>query len=298
MKGWILYAEYATKVHSEKYELQKLITEAKKQKIKITVVKPEEIDLIITNENIEKIYFKGKPINIPDFIIPRMGAGTTYSAMTMLRHLEKNGVFLLNSSKSISYTKDKLFTHQILVENKIPTPKTLFMQFPIDINLIEKHLYFPIIIKTVTGSQGHGVLLSRNKNDLKDLTMILDNVNNINNIIIQECITTSIGQDLRALVIGNKVLACMRRTACGNDFKANFSAGGSVDGYEITPEIEKLLINTSKALDLNVAGIDLLFGKDQFFVCEASSSPGFRGLEACCNIDVAKETFNYIRSQI
>lgn len=298
MKGWILYTNYATKLHPEKYELDKLMEEAKKQKIEITVIKPEEIDLIITNEKIQKIYFKGDPVDVPDFILPRMGAGTTYSALTILRHLEKNGVFVVNSTRSVRYTKDKLYTHQILVEKEIPTPKTLFMKFPVDVNLVEKHLSFPVIVKTVTGSQGYGVLLSQNKRSLKDLTMLLDNASTINSLIIQEYIKTSEGQDLRALVINNKVLACMQRSAPEGDFKANFSGGGTVKSVEITPEIEEILINTSKALDLNIAGIDLLFGKDFFYVCEASSAPGFRGLESCCNINVARETFNFIKSCI
>lgn len=298
MKGWILYTDYATKVCPERYELHRFMTEATRQNIKLKIVKPEQVDLVITNENIQKIYFEGKPVDIPDFVLPRMGAGTTYPALTILKHLEKNGVFMLNSCKGVEYTKDKLLAHLVLVENNIPTPKTLFMKFPIDTNIIEKHLKFPVIVKTVTGSQGYGVLLSKDKKDLKDLTMLLDNINNTNNIIIQEYITTSIGRDLRALVIGNEVKACMERISRKGDFKANFSMGGKVKKFKISPEIENLLIKTTKALNLNIAGIDLLFGKNCFYVCEASSAPGFKGLESCCNINVPEETFNYIRTKI
>jgi gamma-F420-2:alpha-L-glutamate ligase len=298
MTGWVIYTDYATRLSPERYELNRFIEVAKEEDIDLLVVQPEQVDLLITNEKVQRIFVDGIPKDPPDFVLPRMGAGTTYQALSLIRHFEKTGVFVLNSTKSIELTKDKLYTQQTLVENGIPAPKTMFMKFPVDVDLVERHLHFPVVVKTVTGSQGNGVFLSRNKRSFRNLMLLLDAVNRHTDVIVQEFISTSAGYDVRILAIDGNVVACMERHSGDGDFKANISMGGTAVRYKVTPEIEKITMQVSNALDLNVAGIDLLFGEDRFYVCEASSSPGFRGMESCCGVNVAKKIFDFIKHTI
>ena len=128
MTGWAIYTDYATRLSPERYELDRLVEVAKEENIDLLVVQPEQVDLLVTGDNTKRVFVDGSPKEPPDFVIPRMGAGTTYHAMSLIRHFEKTGVFVLNSTKSIELTKDKLYTQQTLAENSIPSPKTMFMK--------------------------------------------------------------------------------------------------------------------------------------------------------------------------
>ncbi len=295
MQGWILYKNSANSVKPEAYEISRFLGVAKEKGISVKVVQPEQFDLTVTREDKKSILFEGESIDLPDFLLPRMGAGTTYFALAVIRHLERLGVYCVNSSQSIETVKDKLYTHQILAENNLPVPKTMLVKFPVDVTLVEKHLGFPVIVKTLSGSQGSGVFLSETKSLFLDLMQLIEATNKSANIILQEFVASSRGKDLRVITIGGRVIACIQRTAKEGDFKANFSSGGSVEEFEITPEIEWLATQTSQLLNLDIAGIDLLFAGDHYKVCEANSSTGFEGIESCCNINVPKEIYHFIR---
>lgn len=295
MKGWIIYSENETEIVSERREVNRFVEVAKEEGIDLTVLRPEQIDLFVTSQNRKSILVDGEETTLPDFVLPRMGAGTTYFALAVIRHLERLGVPCINSSHSTEVVKDKLFTHQILAENNFPVPKTMLAKFPINIDLVEKNLGFPAVIKTLSGTQGKGVFLSDTKKSFKDLMQLIEISNAKVNIIIQEFIEDSYGKDLRVLVVGGRALACMERTAEGNGFKSNFSAGGTVSEYQLTPEIEWLATEACKVTGLEIAGVDLLFSGDHYKICEINSSPGFTGLESCCDINVAKEIFRYLK---
>jgi gamma-F420-2:alpha-L-glutamate ligase len=118
------------------------------------------------------------------------------------------------------------------------------------------------------------------------------------NIIIQEFIESSRGRDLRVFVIGGRAVACMERTGKAGDFKSNYSRGGSVKKFDLNPEIEWLATESAKILGLDIAGIDLLFDGDHYKICEANSSPGFEGLESCCDINIPAEIYKYIKVRL
>lgn len=295
MKGWILYKDSANHLKPETYEIHRFVEIAKEEGIDLLVVQPEQLDLTVTREDKRSILLESEPVELPDFILPRMGAGTTYFALAIIRHLERLGVYSVNSSQSIETVKDKLYTHQILAENNLPVPKTMLVKFPINADLVEKNIGFPVIVKTLSGTQGSGVFLSESKSSFKDLMQLIEATNKTANIILQEFISASKGRDLRVITIGCRVVACMQRIAQEGEFKANYSIGGKVEQYEVTPEIEWLATQTSQLLNLDIAGIDLLFDKDHFKVCEANSSTGFEGIESCCDINVPKEIYHFIR---
>ena len=298
MKGWIIYKDDATQLRPEAYEIHRLVEEAKKHEITLEVFRPDQFDLIVTREDERSILVDSEKRELPDFILPRMGAGTTYFTLAVLRHMERLGIHIVNNPNSIETVKDKLYSQQILAQNNLPVPKTMLVKFPVNIDLVENNIGFPVVVKTLSGSQGSGVFLAENKRTFDDLMQLIEATNKNANVILQEFISSSKGVDLRVFTLGGRAIACFKRTNTEGGFKANFSAGGTVEPFEITPEIEWLATQTSNILNLDMAGIDLLFDKDHFKVCEANSSPGFQGLEKSSDLNVPKEIFHYLRIRL
>lgn len=295
MQGWIIYKETGANLVPESFEIDCFSDVAKQKGIDLKIFMPEQFDLIVTREDRKSILVNGKPVPLPDFVLPRMGAATTYFALSILRHLEKLGVPCTNSSASIETVKDKLYTQQILAEMNLPVPKTMLMKFPVNIDLVESQLGFPVVLKTISGSQGKGVFLAEKKDHLIDLVQLIEVTNPKFNLILQEFIQPSFGRDLRVFVVGGRVIGCMERTSADTGFKANFSAGGTVKAYPVTPEIEWLATEAARILGLDIAGVDLLFDDDHFKICEVNSSPGFKGLQSCCDVNVAEEIYHYLK---
>ncbi|MDG6244860.1 MAG: RimK family alpha-L-glutamate ligase [Methanolobus sp.] len=298
MKGWILYKTAQRSLSPEAYEIHRFIDAAKKQGIEIEVFSPDQFDLVVTREDRKSILVDGKIVPLPDFLLPRMGAGTTYFGMAVIRHLERLGVYTVNSAQCIDTVKDKLYSQQILAENNLPVPRTMLGKYPIDDELVEKYLKFPLVVKTLSGSMGKGIFLCDNKFQFNDLMGLIHVTNPKLNIILQEFIETSRGKDLRVFVVGGRPIACIERSSSDNSFKANFSRGGQVSNFGMTPEIKWLATETAKLFGLEIAGIDLLFDGKHFKVCEANSSTGFKGIESCCDIDVAAEIYNFIKIRL
>ncbi|GAB4510302.1 MAG: RimK family alpha-L-glutamate ligase [Anaerolineae bacterium] len=296
MRGWILYKYAESELPDTAYETRRFLEVAHEQDIEIQVVKPEEFELIVTRDDRKSILLKGKVTPLPDFVLPRMGAGTTYFALAIIRHLERLGVTVINSAQSTDTVKDKLFTHQILAASNVPVPRTMLAKFPVDLDLVEKQIGFPVVVKTVSGSLGLGVYLSESRSNFEELMSLIESTKPNANIILQEFIATSRGRDLRVIVIGGRAIACMKRQSTTGSFKSNIARGGSATRYEMTPEIEMLAIEAARVLNLDIAGIDLLFGHDDFKVCEVNSAPMFAGMESCHpDLNVAGEIFRYVR---
>jgi len=298
MLGWILYKHADFLIKPETYEIQKLVEEGKASGIEILVLQPEQIEIIVNRDDRKSLFVNDVSTPLPDFIIPRMGAGTTYFALALLRHLEKLGVYSFNSANSIDTVKDKLFQLQILAESGIPIPKTMLAKFPLDLNVVSKHIGFPVVVKTISGSQGSGVFLCETIHSLDELMHMIENTNPNVNLIFQEFVKASHGKDLRVVTVGGRVVGAMTRTAIDGNFKANYSRGGKVQKYEITPEIEWLVLEIARKLDLDIAGVDLLFDDDGFKICEVNSSPGFEGLELACEKNIAREIIQFIKIRL
>lgn len=295
MKGWILQKQVYGKEPS--YETLKLIETAKQAGIELELHDPRQIEIIVTQDDRKSVLLDDKITKLPDFIFPRMGATTSYFALAVIRHLERLGVYSVNSSEAIEKVKDKLFQMQILAE-KFPVPKTIMVKFPVNADIVAKKLGFPVIIKTLSGSQGSGVILSHDAQSFEDLGNLIQITNPNAEIILQEFISSSKGRDLRVFVIGNRVVGCMERYSTDDSFKANFSRGGGVRAFEVTPEIEQLALSVTTELGLEISGVDLLFGEDGYMICEVNSSPGFKGMEQATRKDVAQELIDYIKSKV
>ncbi|GAA0176647.1 RimK family alpha-L-glutamate ligase [Clostridium sediminicola] len=298
IKGWILHKPFKERLSQDSYENKRFIEEAEKHGITMEVLSPEDLDLIVTKDGKKSIFLRGETVDLPNFVLPRMGSHTTYFSLAVLRHLEKLGIYIVNSPNSIETVKDKLYTQQILAASNLPFPKTMLAKFPINNDLVEKHIGFPAIIKTIHGSQGSGVFLSNDKNNFEDLMQLINCTNTNMNIIIQEFVQDSYGKDLRVLVIGGRAIGCMERRSGKGNFKANYSQGGSVQNYELNNIISWIAMESAKVLSLDIAGIDLLFDGENYKICEANSAPGFEGFESATEINVAKEIFDYIKIRL
>ena len=291
MNGWILYKNPI----EESWETQKLVEEFEKQDVKIRVVNPNDVDIFVDRDDRKSIIVGGKPRWLPDFVIPRTGSGTTYFIKAIIRHLERLGVTLINGSNAIDTVKDKLYTQQILAESNLPVPKTLLLKHPINLDWVEKHLTFPVIIKTLSGSFGAGVFLAENKKQLKQLVKMAEITNEGYDIILQEFIEDSYGKDLRVLVINGKVIGCMMRQAVDDDFRANITRGGEAIPYQITEDIEWLGAESARLLGLDIAGVDLLFSNGSYKICEVNSSPGFEGMDKFTHTNIAEDIVHYVK---
>ncbi len=296
MKIWILFHGNTDADHPELAECLRLKEEAEKQGASLDIMGVDDFDLVIDSTNEWRAIYRDEYIDAPDLIIPRTGAETTYNAFSVMRFYEGLNVPSINSWNSIESVADKLHTHQILANHGFPVPRTILGKFPPNLNLIEEKLGFPVIVKTLRGTRGGGVFMAETKDQFKDLTDLLADTNSRAKVLFQEYIKGSHGRDLRTFVVGDRVVACMERRSSDGGFKSNISRGGQGYPHPITPAIEDLSLRVARALNLEVAGIDLLIDGQNFSVCEANSAPGFcgdDGLESVCQANVARDIIAY-----
>ena len=294
MNGWILYKNDI----SESYETQKLVEEFKKQDIKVRVVQPDDVDIFVDRDDRKSILVAGRTRQLPDFVMPRTGSGTTYFIKAIIRHLERLGVVLINGSDAIDNVKDKLYTQQILGESNLPVPKTLLVKHPINLEWVETNINFPVIIKTLSGSFGAGVFLAETKKQLEQLVKMAEITKPSYNIIVQEFIKDSWGKDLRVFILNGKVVGCMMRQATDGDFRANITRGGEGIPYQITEDIEWLGGESARLLGLDIAGVDLLFDEGNYRICEVNSSPGFEGMDKFTKTNIAEDIVNFVKLKV
>ena len=230
--------------------------------------------------------------------MPRTGSGTTYFIKAIIRHLERLGVTLINGSDAIDNVKDKLYSQQILGQSNLPVPKTMLVKHPIKIGLVENNIQYPMIVKTLSGSYGSGVFMVEDRKQFRQLMKMAELSNARYNIIIQECVEDSLGRDLRVLVVNGKVVGCMMRQSVDGDFRANITRGGEAIPYQIDEDIEWIGGECARLLDLDIAGVDLLFDEGKYVICEVNSAPGFEGMEKYTKINVAEQMVDYIQKKV
>ena len=291
MKLWML----CNRITTETYERQRFIEEADKYGIDFTVVFADEIDLIVSRDDRKSIRFRNDIVALPDSLLARTGSGTGYFNLSVLRQFERLNVPTLPNSASIEASKDKMYANQILAQAGLPIPKTMLTRFPCKAELVEKVVGFPCVLKVVTGSHGAGVYLCENAKQFEDLSELISSLDSKTSMIIQEYIKFSEGRDLRVIVVGGRVIGAMQRTSTDGSFKANISRGGKGEPYDVDDEMEMLAIQVAKVLDLDVAGVDLLFHPDGYRICEANSSPGFKGFEQALGINIPQKIFDYAK---
>jgi gamma-F420-2:alpha-L-glutamate ligase len=299
MKVWILYGDDIDSTADLAFEMRRFLSEGEKMGVEVKALKPNQFDLLVTEEKRDQIIIDGKWEDLPDFIFPYFNhSDHSYFSLAIVRQFERMGVPVFNNADTLERVRDKLHAHQILAEEGLPTPDTMLAKFPINVDLVEETLGFPVIVKTLHGALGSGVFLIENAKSFEDLMMLVHETQPNILMIFQKFIASSKGRDLRILIVEGKVIASMQRTAKDGDFKANFSQGGKVDRFDIDKKAADIAIKTADALNIQVAGIDLLFTDDGYTICEANTFPGFKGLEKATGVNVPKAIFEAMQSHL
>ncbi|MBA4696739.1 MAG: RimK family alpha-L-glutamate ligase [Legionella sp.] len=297
MQGWILYKRSQEELSELDHGVNRLLAAAATLGIQLEVYKPDQFELIVTQAERKSILLNGVRVALPDFLLPRLGAESSYFALAIIRQLEKSGVYTCNSSNAIEAVRDKMLLSQLLAQSELPFPKTMLIKFPVPVSVVEREIGFPLVIKNICGRGGIGIHLCESASSFRDLMELMATHSGNNQMILQEFISSSYGRDLRVFVVGGKVIGSMQRKSTGS-FKANYSLGGSVSHYPINEEIRQMAVDCAALFNLEIAGVDLLFAENGFKICEANSSPGFKGMEQATETDVAMQILSYVRDVV
>jgi len=243
------------------------------------------------------LQFRGKRLSHYDAILPRIGNSITYFGTAVVRQFEQMDVYTPNTSWGISNSRDKLRAIQIMSRHQIAMPATTFVRNRADVvPAIGRVGGAPVVVKLLEGTQGIGVILAP---DLKVAEAIIETLHSTQqNVLIQRFVKESKGRDIRALVVGEQVVAAMRRVAKDDEFRSNVHRGGAVERVDLDPEYEKLAVRAAQIMGLRVAGVDMLEGAHGPLVMEVNSSPGLEGIETATGLDVAGAIIDYIDNQV
>lgn len=239
------------------------------------------------------IYYGDHEIDGIDAIIPRIGASVTFYGSSVIRQFEAKKVFTTVSSLALVRSRDKLRTHQVLAKAGVAIPRTAFAKYPGDINnLIKQVGGAPLVVKLLEGTQGLGVVLAETRKAAKSVIEAFYNLNA--NILIQEYIEEAKGADVRAFVIDGKVIGAIKRQGLEGEFRSNLHRGGSASSIKLTKEEKAMAVKATKALGLNIAGVDMLQSARGPLILEVNSSPGLKGIEEATEIDIAGQIIEYV----
>ena len=244
-----------------------------------------------------QLLYRSKLLSSYDAIIPRIGASITYYGTAVVRQFEQLDVYTPSSANGISNSRDKLRALQILSRHDIGLPHTAFVRRKEDVlPAIERVGGAPVIIKLLEGTQGVGVILADSEKVAEAIIETLQSARQ--NVLIQKFVGESAGTDIRAFVVGDRVVASMRRTAQGGDFRSNVHRGGLAEAVELDPAYRETAIRSAQIMGLKIAGVDMLEGKDGPQVMEVNSSPGLEGIETSTKLDIAGAIVDFLESQM
>jgi ribosomal protein S6--L-glutamate ligase len=243
------------------------------------------------------LFFRQKSISDYDAVLPRIGASITYFGTAVVRQFEQMDIFCANSSAGITNSRDKLRSLQILSKHQIGIPQTTFVRDKKDVlPAIERVGGAPVVIKLLEGTQGIGVLLAESVKSAEAIIELLQNQKQ--NVLIQKFVAESKGRDIRAFVVGDRVVAAMRRVAQGQEFRSNVHRGGLTEPVVLDEDYCKTAVRAAQIMGLRVAGVDMLEAKDGPQIMEINSSPGLEGIEKCTQLDIAGAVIDYIAAQV
>jgi len=274
------------------YSHRRLVEAAHLRGHEIQVINTLRVYMNITSHRPE-VYYNGERLTGFDAVIPRIGASVTFYGLAVLRQFEMMGVYPVNESVSIGRSRDKLRSLQLLAREGIGLPVTAFAHDPKQTDEVLAIVGgAPVVIKLLEGTQGIGVVLGETYKSAKSVIEAFRGANV--NILVQEFIKEAGGTDIRALVVGGKVVAAMERTGAVGDFRSNLHRGGTARRIRISPEERATAVRAAKVLGLNVCGVDMLRSNHGPVVMEVNSSPGFEGLERASGVDVATRIIEFI----
>jgi len=274
------------------YSTRRLVEAGKERGHEMVVIDHRRCYMNITSHR-PAIHYKGVTIEGIDAIIPRIGASVSFYGTAVVRQFEMMGVYSVNESVAITRSRDKLRASQLLARKGIGLPVTGFANSPDDTDdLLESVGGAPVVIKLLEGTQGVGVVLAETK---KAAESVIEAFRGLKaNFMVQEFIKEAGGSDIRCLVIGDKVVASMKRQGKEGEFRSNLHRGGSASLIRITPEERSTAVRSARVMGLNVAGVDLLRSNHGPVVMEVNSSPGLEGIENATKKNVAGTIIEFI----
>jgi len=274
------------------YSTRRLAEAAKQRGHVVDIINPLKCYMDITSMR-PAIFYRGEPLGGYDAVIPRIGASITFYGTAVLRQFEMMGVYPLNESVAIGRSRDKLRSLQLLARKGIGLPVTGFAHDVEDTGeLIKLVGGAPLVVKLLEGTQGKGVVLAETR---KAAESVIDAFRELNaNFLVQEFIKEAGGSDIRALVVGEKVVAAMMRTAKEGEFRSNLHRGGSAKVIKLTPEERSTAVRAARTMGLNVAGVDILRSNHGPVIMEVNSSPGLEGIENATGRDIAGLVIDFI----
>ncbi len=263
-------------------------------KVKVLDTLKFAIDL---QKGVPDLYFRQKALSDYDAVLPRIGASITYYGTAVVRQFQEMDVFCANTAHGISNSRDKLRSLQILSRHHLGIPRTTFVRDKKDVlPAIERVGGAPVVIKLIEGTQGIGVLLADTVKAAESIIELLQSQKQ--NVLIQKFVAESKGKDIRAFVVGDRVVAAMRRVAQGQEFRSNVHRGGIAEAVELPEDYVETAVRAAQILGLRVAGVDMLEGASGPQIMEVNSSPGLEGIETCTGLDVAGAVIDYIAAQV
>lgn len=287
---------YILSRNKELYSTQRLVEAGEQRGWEIRVIDYLKCSIEIQKGKLN-INYMGEELPVPDAIIPRIGASRTFYGTAMVRHFEIMGAFSTSGNLAIARSRDKLRSLQVLSKKGVDMPKTVFASNKSSAkDVIELSGGAPLVLKILEGTQGVGVVLLDSEKAAKS---VLDAFYGMDvNLLVQEFIEEAGGADIRALVVGGKVVGAMKRQGAEGDFRSNLHQGGSATAHKLTRKERATAIAAAKALGLGVCGVDMIPSNRGPLVMEVNSSPGLEGIEKSTGIDIAGKVMDYIEENV
>lgn len=274
------------------YSTGRLVESAELKGHNVTVLDHLKCDIVIEQDN-PTIYYKAEKIENIDAVIPRIGASVTFYGASVVRQFEMMGVATAVESQAFVRSRDKLRSLQILAKSDVGLPKTVFTNYSKEVKkIIDSVGGAPLIVKLLEGTQGYGVVLAPTKKAAESIIEAFHSMKA--RVIVQEFIEEAKGADIRAFVIGNKVVGAMKRQGKEGEFRSNLHQGGSGELIKLSRREREVALTAAKAMGLSIAGVDLLQSERGPLVLEVNSSPGLEGIEKTTNKDVAGGIIDFV----
>lgn len=278
------------------YSTQALVEAGRKRGHDVRVMDTLQFDLYVRPRKPE-LYYQGEPVEGIDAVIPRIGASITFYGLAVVRQFEMMGVYCLNESQAIARSRDKLRSLQLLCRHDVGMPPTVFTRQADHVHdAIKRVKGPPVVVKLLQGTQGIGVVLAETERAASSVVEAFHGLDQ--NILIQKFIKEAKGSDIRAVVVGRKVVGAMRRQAVAGEFRSNLHRGGSATKVRLPAEYRKTALAAARVLGLRLAGVDMLESKAGPMIMEVNSSPGLEGIEKATGEDVAGAVIEHLERQV
>lgn len=278
------------------YSTRRLVKAGRQRGHKIEVLDTQRLTIGLDHGK-PSLHYHAKLLRIPDAILPRIGTSITRYGTAVVRQFEQMDVFTPNTAAGIGNSRDKLRSLQILSRHDVGIPLTAYVDDKRDVEDALKRVGgAPVIIKLLEGTQGVGVILADKMEIAKAIVETLHSTKQ--EVLLQKFVAESKGKDVRAFVIGDRVVAAIRRTAQGQEFRSNVHRGGLAEAIQLDPVYEQAAVRAAQIMGLRVCGVDMLESSTGPQVMEVNSSPGLEGIEGATGLDIAGAIIDYIEDQV